>query len=254
MQRTSRTRTKPLNSSRVERKKKPKVRLQSTRQIRTDGFCHRVGARLYGGPAFAATLTVGTCQGSSPYSTIQEAVNAANAGDTVPVCPGTYAESVLIETNLTPIGIESRLHGGPVSLPTIIYPSSVDRLCLDGSSCPQIFVKNRSAVDIADLEVDGSNFKLDACSHDPIGILFQDCGGTVGGAISASHDSPCEEGYDHPGNTCVSVNAIDGFCAGIVNMYSSDTGNTYTFDAFSNDSVDIMPTPAGPRFELIYDF
>jgi nitrous oxidase accessory protein NosD len=213
-----------------------------------------IGASLYGGQALAATLTVGTCQGSSPYVTIQEAVNAANAGDTVQVCPGTYAESVFIETNLTLIGIETRRRGGPVTLPTIIYPSSVDRLCLDGSQCPQIFVKN-SSVHIADLEVDGSNFKFDACTHNPIGILFLDSGGTVAGSISANHDSLCELGPEDTGDGIdvrytqmgtfsvdISNNHVSGFAnvgIGVVGAIGDDPGFTpinFT-GAISNNTV-----------------
>src|SRR5205809_5557455 len=50
----------------------------------------------------AAALTVG-CSGSS-YPTIQAAVMAANSGDTILVCPGTYVEQVTIpagKNNLT---------------------------------------------------------------------------------------------------------------------------------------------------------
>jgi parallel beta-helix repeat protein len=53
------------------------------------------------GPAFAATLYVHQptdthCAASSPYTTIQSAVNAANSGDAIEVCPGTYTEQVTI--------------------------------------------------------------------------------------------------------------------------------------------------------------
>ncbi len=243
-----------MNSFRAERRMGRVFGFEARVKTALVAFAIGVGASLYGGESLAATLTVGTCQGSSPYATIQEGVNAANAGDTVQVCPGTYEESVLIETNLTLIGIKSRPHGGPITLPTIIYPSSVDRLCLDGSSCPQIFVKNSSAVHIADLEVDGSNFKLDACNHDPIGILFQDSGGTVGGATSANHDSPCEEGYDQgvgigviytqmgTFSVDISNNQISGFAdAGIaaIGAVADDPGYTpinFT-GAISNNSV-----------------
>ncbi|HXM35588.1 MAG TPA: right-handed parallel beta-helix repeat-containing protein [Pyrinomonadaceae bacterium] len=49
-----------------------------------------------------ATLTVG-CSGST-YPTIQSAVTAANPGDTIVVCPGTYVEQVTVpagKNNLT---------------------------------------------------------------------------------------------------------------------------------------------------------
>ena len=39
---------------------------------------------------------------SSPgYSTIQSAITAATAGDTIAVCAGTYTEQLTITTNLT---------------------------------------------------------------------------------------------------------------------------------------------------------
>src|SRR4051812_22052279 len=53
-----------------------------------------------------ATLRVGTCPGfSANYPTIQSAVDAAHAGDTINVCPGTYNEQVTItKKGLTLIG------------------------------------------------------------------------------------------------------------------------------------------------------
>src|SRR5436190_18870049 len=44
----------------------------------------------------------GNCDDSTPtFSTIQAAVDASSAGDTVQVCPGVYHESVLVDKTLT---------------------------------------------------------------------------------------------------------------------------------------------------------
>lgn len=50
-------------------------------------------------PAFAATSTV--CASGCDYTTIQGAVNAAAAGDTIEIGAGTYNESVTIDKSLT---------------------------------------------------------------------------------------------------------------------------------------------------------
>ena len=59
----------------------------------------------------AAQLTVGT---SGHYKTITDAVNAAHAGDTIRVGPGTYAENVVITKPLTIIG-----SNGPTATTTV---------------------------------------------------------------------------------------------------------------------------------------
>jgi len=93
--------------------------------------------------ATAATLTVangtsGTCTGT--YSTIQSAITAANTGDTISVCPGTYNEQVQINKTLivqgAQHGVDARNRvvpnesiinyaGGPVQI-------MADKVVLDG--------------------------------------------------------------------------------------------------------------------------
>jgi hypothetical protein len=48
-------------------------------------------------PALAAVRYVGTCGGNPQYAMIQQAVAAAQPDDTIIVCPGTYAETVLVD-------------------------------------------------------------------------------------------------------------------------------------------------------------
>jgi parallel beta-helix repeat protein len=66
------------------------------------------------GPALADTLVVHTptdttCGAGSPFTTIQSAVIAANSGDNINVCPGTYPEQVTVpagKDNLTLVSIK----------------------------------------------------------------------------------------------------------------------------------------------------
>jgi Ca2+-binding RTX toxin-like protein len=51
----------------------------------------------------ATTRIVGSCPGAT-YTSIQTAVNAANPGDTIKLCPGTFTEQVTTTTNLTFVG------------------------------------------------------------------------------------------------------------------------------------------------------
>jgi hypothetical protein len=88
--------------------------------------CLAISAR----PSQAATLVVDdtlACPGAG-YQTIQAAVNAANAGDTINVCPGTYNENVTIlsyQAGLTLNGaqagvpITGRTFGNPVNESTV---------------------------------------------------------------------------------------------------------------------------------------
>ncbi len=56
-------------------------------------------------PASAATLTVGA---GGQYKTIQQAVDAANPGDTIRVAPGTYAENVVVNKPVTVTAASAR--------------------------------------------------------------------------------------------------------------------------------------------------
>ena len=55
--------------------------------------------------AWAASVVVGNCKALATYPTIQLAVNSVPPNSTVFVCPGTYAEQVLITKNLTLTGV-----------------------------------------------------------------------------------------------------------------------------------------------------
>lgn len=114
------------------------------------------------GNARAVTRMVGTCLAGARYSTIQAAVGASSPGDTVKVCPGTYAEQVIIGIPLTLRGVTS----GTVQTVLIEPPSSV----LSGPIAAQLLIENATGVAISDLVIDGTGA---ICTHD----------GTLSGAV-----------------------------------------------------------------------
>src|SRR5690348_9101457 len=63
------------------------------------------------GRALLATLTVGSGQ---DFTTIQAAVDAASAGDTIAVKPGTYSEQVTIPDDLDGLTLKSTKPQGAI--------------------------------------------------------------------------------------------------------------------------------------------
>jgi nitrous oxidase accessory protein NosD len=110
---------------------------------------------------------------TAKFTTIQSAVDAANPGDTIRVCAGTYVEQVSISKSLTIRGDNG----------TIVMPAAVK---VNGSDIPSgtpvaavILVTNASPVEINNLIVDGSNNGISECSPDLKGILFQNASGAI---------------------------------------------------------------------------
>jgi hypothetical protein len=90
-----------------------------------------LGASSPAGAASGYTVANGTsaasCAKNATYSSIQSAVNAAPAGATVSVCPGTYQEYVTVPAGKDNLSIKG-LGGDPTmsnsSSPVILYPTT----------------------------------------------------------------------------------------------------------------------------------
>ena len=120
-----------------------------------------------------AQLTVGGCVKGTTYSTIQSAVDAAASGSIIKVCPGAYAEQVVISKPLT---LEGFIQAGAEG--AFLFPPAGGIVENDAPYAPQLLVQNTSGVTITNLIVDGQN----GAPCGPIrmvGILFQDASGTV---------------------------------------------------------------------------
>lgn len=138
------------------------------------------GLALCGHAASARTLQVGGCTDVQPnFPTIQSAVDAAFAGDTVAVCPGSYPEQVVITRNLT-----LRKVTGMAS-PTVTVPQGgvvQNTTTLSGSpAAAQILVQpdTTAKVTIKNIVVDGSGNNVQTCGLQLIGIFYRNAAGAI---------------------------------------------------------------------------
>jgi len=141
-----------------------------------------------------------SCKPTVPsYSTISEAVSSVPKGSTVYVCPGTYAEQVVITKSLTLTGLAGNGTTGTAASgsnnPVIVSPAAgvvVNTNDLYNLTAPanqptaaQVLVQTPSnegtpiVVNINNIAVDGSNNGLSGCSTDLVGIYYQNASGTV---------------------------------------------------------------------------
>jgi hypothetical protein len=130
--------------------------------------------------AFAGTeYAVGSCRPNlTSYSTISQAVSSVPPGSTIDVCPGNYAEQVLITQPLTLQGVSYK--GSDAAVVTAsggLVQSVTSDLC--GPIMPvnyQILVLATGPVDISNLAVDGTGGSGAFCVA---GIYYQDSSGTI---------------------------------------------------------------------------
>jgi hypothetical protein len=139
----------------------------------------------------AATVTyiVGTCKSGTQFSTIQSALDASPAPDTVEVCPGKYYEQIAINHPVTLEGIAA----GNGALAEIILPDSyaVNATLIDIGvpATAQIFVHNVSGgdVNLTNLKVSGEGFGLSGTYF--VGILYQQSSGTINQVVTIGQNN-----------------------------------------------------------------
>ncbi|HEY3636861.1 MAG TPA: right-handed parallel beta-helix repeat-containing protein [Rhizomicrobium sp.] len=151
-------------------------------------------------PVSAKTLQVGTCT-TNPrqYTTIQAAVNAANPGDRVQVCPGSYPEQVVISQAMTLENVTGQ------ASPTVTVPAGgvvKNTETLSGfPTAAQILVAPTTAatVNVENIVVDGTGNNDTSCGLELIGIYYQNAGGTISGDTAQNQLLPpdyqgCQDG------------------------------------------------------------
>jgi hypothetical protein len=162
-----------------------------------------------GAPAHAAsppprTLTVGNCSAGASFPTIQAAVDAARPGDTVKICPGTYAEgsgqrgssALTITKSLTLAGagagqvtIKPRDNGGQIAEDSPdIRDGKGDIIAVTGTSGSPV------TVHISGVTVDAAGVYATA------GVVFVDAQGSIARSqITGLDTDESANGYQVPG-------------------------------------------------------
>ncbi|HEV3309051.1 MAG TPA: right-handed parallel beta-helix repeat-containing protein [Chloroflexota bacterium] len=99
------------------------------------------------------------CAAHATYNTIQSAVNAASAGDTIRVCPGTYQEYVFIPSTLNNLTIRGQGgEAGPhnASAPVILFPTTPNVQALTALHADSLVtVDGATGVNLVNLEISG---------------------------------------------------------------------------------------------------
>ena len=109
---------------------------------------------------------------AATFTSIQDAINAANPGSLIRICPGTYREQLSINKSLSIEGDNG----------AIVMPASMVANTTGSSGAPiaaAILVKDAANVEIEGLIVDTANNGITECSPDLIGILYQNSSGSV---------------------------------------------------------------------------
>jgi len=117
--------------------------------------------------AKAATICVNPGGTGGCYSSIQTAINAANAGDTINVAPGEYEENVIVNKAIT-------LQGAGSEYTTIV--------ATDGNATPLIFNANGATVRGFHLTHNYTQAELDAWNFNNNGVIFYQ--NTTGNTLS----------------------------------------------------------------------
>jgi Periplasmic copper-binding protein (NosD) len=118
---------------------------------------------------------VGTCYAGTQFTTIQAAVNAASAGSTVRVCPGSYPEQVFVSQPVNLLGISTAAQA-------VIVPPAAGFIA-NGSynSIPfvsQLLIWHTTAT-INNIAIDGGLTRNCLPAGRYIGIAYQSSSGTV---------------------------------------------------------------------------
>ena len=144
---------------------------------------------LAAAPAFAATVAVGTCMpGRVSYDNLTDAVQGVPTGSTILVCPGSYAEQIVINRSLTLRGVTNGNGGYPVLVPPaggmVANATGLNVFSFFGAGtqfAAQIVVQSGVDVTINGIALDATGYNLPTCNPTVVGVLIQDSSVTLTG-------------------------------------------------------------------------
>ena len=190
-----------------------------------------------GSMSVASAATIDVCAtGGGQYSTIQAAVTAASASDTINVCAGTYTENVSIDKTLTILGPNNSIAPGTAATRvseavvsgSVTIGSGINGVTLSGFKITSPSPANEVGVSI------GSNSRNVSITYNDIsgfsrGILSQGNSLNFGSGMNVSynyvHDSSSNANYGSYGielrnvkNLTVSNNVITDTVAGLTGL------------------------------------
>jgi hypothetical protein len=170
-----------------------------------------------GAPLASAKVTnyVGGCAGSPNFSTITAALATTPAPNVVEVCPGTYAEQVVITNPVTLEGIFTSNADQVV----ITVPSSGLRVttpCATEGAAQVCAAAPTGTVNITNITVDGTG------GVEPVGIAYNDASGTVNYVQTRNQGS----------------NGAGMSLSGATNTVTVENSNVYNFATFGIFAID----------------
>jgi parallel beta-helix repeat protein len=130
---------------------------------------------------------VGSCDGKlASYTSIQAAINKAAAKATIYVCPGTYAEQLVITRPVTIKGMsEGTANAAVLVTPASGFVVNASSLISGAPIIAQILASEATGVNLSGIIVDGTNSGLpDGCSDNLIGILYQNASGAIAHVVT----------------------------------------------------------------------
>ena len=144
-----------------------------------------------------SNAVVGKCRTGTQYSTIQAAIDAADVGSTVQVCPGTYSEILTIVNNLALKGIASSTSDSVIITVPYSGVPVTGTSAIWGPLSPQVLVQNATA-NLSNLTIDGGGGSSCSKGVTSVGVLFEAAGGSMTNS-TFQNPPPCRIGalLDH---------------------------------------------------------